>query len=92
MHPREVSETFSKEEIEQFKADGYTDRDLIGLVACKKMLNMGLSQEEMYLILFQSLSETLEEHYGSEVAEKLKENTQLYDMIANGEIDIDDIE
>jgi hypothetical protein len=92
MYRREVSETFSKEEIEQLKAEGYSDRDLIGLAAFKKMTDMGLSKEEMLLLLFKSLGETIEKKYGSEAAEKLKNNTQLWDMIANGKIDIDDIE
>ena len=65
---------------------------MVGLALFKKMVDMGLSQEEMFLLLFQSLTETITEKYGIEAAEKLKESKQLWDMIANGEIDIDDIE
>lgn len=92
MYLKEVREIFSDEEIEQLKADGYSTRDLIGLAVCKRMLDMGLTREEMDMIFFSSLVETIEEYCGSEAAEELKEYTSFQDIITNGTMDIGDIE
>ena len=71
MYPKEVREIFSDEEIEQLKEDGYSERDLIGLALFKRMIDMGLTDEEMDMIFFQSFTETIEEYCGSEAAEEL---------------------
>ena len=64
MYPKEVREIFSDEEIEQLKEDGYSERDLIGLALFKRMIDMGLTDEEMDMIFFQSFTETIEEYCG----------------------------
>lgn len=81
MYPKEVRETFSKKEIKRLKSKGYSDRDLVGLAFFKRTTEMGLTEEEMDKILLQSLTETIEEHYGSEAAEELKGYTSLNDLI-----------
>lgn len=92
MYPKEVREIFSDEEIERLIEDGYSERDLIGLALFKRMIDMGLTEEEMDMILFKSFTETIEEYCGSEAAEELKEYISFQDMIANGALDMDDIE
>ena len=92
MYPKEVREIFSDEEIEQLKEDGYSERDLIGLALFKRMTDMGLTDEEMDMLLFKSFTETIEEYCGSEAAEELKKYTSFQNMMANGALDMDDIE
>lgn len=92
MYPEEVREVFSDEEIEWLKAKGYSERDLIGLALFKRMTDMGLTEEEMDMILFQSFTETIEKYGGSEAAEELKKYTSFQNMMANGALDMDDIE
>ena len=92
MYPKEVREIFSDEEIEQLKEDGYSERDLIGLALFKRMIDMGLTDEEMDMIFFQSFTETIEEYCGSEAAEELKKYTSFQNMMANGAVDMEVIE
>ncbi|MCI8404327.1 MAG: hypothetical protein HFE52_04280 [Clostridia bacterium] len=87
MCQKEVREIFSEEEIEQLKEDGYSEDDLVGLAVMKRMFDMGLTNEQIDEILFQSLAESLEERYGSDTIEELKQYTSFQDMIAKGAID-----
>lgn len=84
MYEKEIKEILTQKEIDTFLNDGYSERDLIGLAVCKKMIDMGLTEEEIYKVLYCGLTETLEEYAGADAVKDMKQYTSFQDMIDNG--------